>query len=301
MFDYARSDTHFLLYIYDCMRNELIARSNLDETQENLTLEVLQRSRETAAQRYEHSVYDKTRGLGRGGWFGLIHKTSAKLSREQFAVFRKIHEWRDRVARLEDESPLQIMPNHTMFSVARTLPRDLPALVNILNPLSPSVRSRVTEVLGVVLKAIVEATEEPEPNETVSRISKEIGFAPQLGPSESENAESKESAARSRIEESTGNFRAASSRFWGSTLLKYNIVWHGEITMFEATPHISGRAVDQFDAGASRNNPYQTKELSTLSNTHNRTPRKSHTVLMNSALEKRKGDGTNEEDVAAGA
>ena len=38
---YAQKDTHYLLYIYDCLKNELIERGN-DQT--NLLLSVLQRS-----------------------------------------------------------------------------------------------------------------------------------------------------------------------------------------------------------------------------------------------------------------
>ena len=48
MLDYARSDTHFLLYVFDEMRNELIDKS----TQANDLLEqVLNGSKQYALQR----------------------------------------------------------------------------------------------------------------------------------------------------------------------------------------------------------------------------------------------------------
>jgi exosome complex exonuclease RRP6 len=40
MMKYAREDTHYLLYIYDCMKNELVERGNATN---NLILAVLNR------------------------------------------------------------------------------------------------------------------------------------------------------------------------------------------------------------------------------------------------------------------
>lgn len=42
MINYARDDTHYLLYIYDCMKNELLDKGNLEK---NLLLSVYQRSK----------------------------------------------------------------------------------------------------------------------------------------------------------------------------------------------------------------------------------------------------------------
>ena len=47
---YAREDTHFLLYIYDRLRNELIRRGN---KQNNLLRSVITRSRDICLKRYE--------------------------------------------------------------------------------------------------------------------------------------------------------------------------------------------------------------------------------------------------------
>jgi len=55
MFDYARSDTHFLLYIYDCMRNELIQRPT---NEADLIGTVLFNSKETSLKTYDTKVYD---------------------------------------------------------------------------------------------------------------------------------------------------------------------------------------------------------------------------------------------------
>ena len=55
---YAREDTHYLLYVYDCMRNELIERGN---NQTNLLEAVYSRSKQVAAKVTKpKTVYVKT-------------------------------------------------------------------------------------------------------------------------------------------------------------------------------------------------------------------------------------------------
>lgn len=63
MLSYARSDTHFLLYIYDRMRNTLLDKSN--PTTHNLLHATLQRSAETSLRRHEKEAYDAEGGEDR--------------------------------------------------------------------------------------------------------------------------------------------------------------------------------------------------------------------------------------------
>ena len=74
LFEYARADTHFLLYVYDNMRNELVEKSDFSNPERNKVQEVLQKSKETALQRYEHPIYDTELGLG-PVWLVQTHLT----------------------------------------------------------------------------------------------------------------------------------------------------------------------------------------------------------------------------------
>ncbi|KAF8989034.1 hypothetical protein BDQ17DRAFT_1393351 [Cyathus striatus] len=109
MLQYARSDTHFLLYIYDNLRNALLDRGTstrsrsgsstptpshspspppqipfpsiplpnlknpLDRTHRLINL-VLARSAETSLRVYQKDIYDHERGAGTGGWDTLARK-----------------------------------------------------------------------------------------------------------------------------------------------------------------------------------------------------------------------------------
>ncbi|KNG52667.1 exosome complex exonuclease rrp [Stemphylium lycopersici] len=162
LFEYARADTHFLLYVYDNMRNELIEKSDFSNPEKNKVQHVLQKSKEVALQRYEHPVYDSEKGLGIGGWYKLISRTPVQFTPQQFSVFRAVHKWRDDLGRKEDESPLFIMPNHAVFSVARSMPADKAALFNAVQHVSHIIRAHADELVGVVAEAKEEGVHGPE-------------------------------------------------------------------------------------------------------------------------------------------
>ncbi|KAF1934989.1 hypothetical protein EJ02DRAFT_153950 [Clathrospora elynae] len=171
LFEYARADTHFLLYVYDNMRNELVEKSDFSNPDKNKVQDVLQKSKDTALQRYEHPIYDTELGLGTAGWYKLITRTPAHFTSQQFAVFRAVHRWRDDLSRKEDESPLFIMPNHAVFSVARAMPADKAALFNAIQHVSHIIRARADDLVSVVAKAKEEGIDGPELNSVLQTIS----------------------------------------------------------------------------------------------------------------------------------
>ncbi|TQS35588.1 hypothetical protein Golomagni_03987 [Golovinomyces magnicellulatus] len=153
MLFYARADTHFLLYIYDHMRNELLEKSNPKVPEENLIEIVLKKSKETSLSRYESQIYNAESGKGPGGWFSLLLKMPSMFSKEQFAVFRAVHAWRDKIARTDDENPTFLIPNHVLSSISKIMPTDALSLLRIANPTPHSVKSRVDELLEVISSA----------------------------------------------------------------------------------------------------------------------------------------------------
>ncbi|KAL4913738.1 ribonuclease H-like domain-containing protein [Aspergillus aurantiobrunneus] len=159
MFDYARSDTHYLLYVYDNLRNELLENSTFEE---NLVDYVLEKSKTEALQRYERPVYDAATGQGAGGWYDLMTHNPAVYSSEQFAVLRAVHEWRDKVAREEDEGVQCVFPKHALFRLAQTMPLDLGTLFRTLSPVTPITKARAAGLLEVIKTAKAEGANGPE-------------------------------------------------------------------------------------------------------------------------------------------
>lgn len=159
MFDYARSDTHYLLYIYDKLRNDLIEAST---NEENLIDYVKERSKNEALQRYDRPVYDAEHGLGPGGWYDLLSRNPGVLSKEQFAVFKAAHKWRDEVARAEDEGLQCVFPKHVLFKLSSAMPLDMGTLLRTLSPMTPLTKDRAHDLLEVIKEAKIAGATGPE-------------------------------------------------------------------------------------------------------------------------------------------
>ena len=164
LFDYARSDTHYLLYIFDCMRNELIQRSNLmlPNHEGDKLWDVLQQSSEVALQRYEHPHYDTELGQGNGGWYKMLSRTPALFTKEQFSVFRAVHQWRDNVAREQDDSVHYVLPNYQIFSIAREMPTNRAAVIGVAQPTTQTVRLRANDLVATIVNAKEAGKDGPE-------------------------------------------------------------------------------------------------------------------------------------------
>lgn len=153
MLFYARSDTHFLLYIYDNLRNELVEKSHPADSQENRIEIVLQKSKETSLISYERPIYEHESGKGASGWYTLLIKTPKVQTAEQLSVFRAVHAWRDQIARKDDDSTNFVMSNAVLSNIARNPPEDLTSLYGLLHPISYNVKSRVHELLDLIKAA----------------------------------------------------------------------------------------------------------------------------------------------------
>ena len=143
------------------MRNELIDRTKSDVPGENRIEQVLQKSKETTLLRHERQIYNKESGKGPGGWYSLLFKTPALLNNEQFAVYRAIHEWRDKIARADDDSTAFVMPNHIIMNIAKLMPMDMVALLGAAHPISYNVKSRSVELLEVIRSAKARGSDGP--------------------------------------------------------------------------------------------------------------------------------------------
>lgn len=72
--------------------------------------EVLKLSAETALKVYEREGYDEVRGKGSMGWSAPARKwlRGGSLELEAGLIFRRLHAWRDQLARQEDEAPTYV-------------------------------------------------------------------------------------------------------------------------------------------------------------------------------------------------
>ena len=166
LIDYARSDTHYLLYIYDNVRNMLLAASTPDN---NLMDYVCTESKKEALQRYERPFYDQDTGLGSNGWYNALMRRSLKFDASQFAVYRALHRWRDRLAREQDEGVPSIMTAAQLFAISEAMPMSVPSLMGSVRPITKAISDNARELVKIIQKAKDAGAEGPSVVEILRR------------------------------------------------------------------------------------------------------------------------------------
>ncbi|XP_021321238.1 protein RRP6-like 2 isoform X2 [Sorghum bicolor] len=167
MIKYAREDTHYLLYIYsyDLMRQRLQRESTFEN---DLLLEVHKRSNEICLQFYEKELLTDT------SYLHIYGLQEHELDAKQLAVVAALHEWRDSIARQEDESTGYILPNKAFLllwckiryatsltppplffnSKAKQMPTDVGHLKRIVKSKCPYVESNLELIAYTVWNAL---------------------------------------------------------------------------------------------------------------------------------------------------
>ena len=111
MIKYARTDTHYLLYIYDRIREELVIQSLAFYNQpSNCIAIVLEKSRNLCLKVYEKPVFEKSLDN---------------------SLFYRMHKARDFIARFEDESPEFVIPQSLLLAIIHKQPKSSDEIKNM--------------------------------------------------------------------------------------------------------------------------------------------------------------------------
>ncbi|CAD59140.2 Exosome complex component 10 homolog [Caenorhabditis elegans] len=140
MINYAREDTHYLLYSYDMLREQLLKQDTKD------LANVYSESSDLCIKVYKKPVFNPK------GYLTEIKFRFTLNTRQDYALTH-LFKWRDVVARAEDESPHFVLPNHMMLSLSETLPRDVGGIYACCNPLPYFVKQRTGDILKIIVEA----------------------------------------------------------------------------------------------------------------------------------------------------
>lgn len=144
MIRYAREDTHYLIYIYDQLRMELIRKESADGPSQ-LKL-VHEKSKSICKKVFKKPVF-----LTKG--FLTLCQHNSHLNSKQMKALRDLYEWRDKIAREADESCEYVLKNHQLLKIAELLPREIYGILALCNPLSSLVQANVHEMNEIIKNA----------------------------------------------------------------------------------------------------------------------------------------------------
>uniref|UniRef100_A0A8C8M6C3 Exosome complex component 10 n=1 Tax=Oncorhynchus tshawytscha TaxID=74940 RepID=A0A8C8M6C3_ONCTS len=144
MFQYARADTHYLLYVYDRLRVDLWEVGN---GQPALLQMVWHKSKDISLKKYMKPLFTED------SYMDLLRKQKKAFNTQQLTAFRLLYGWRDKLARQEDESTGYVLPNHMMIKISDILPKEPQGIIACCNPVPPLVRQQVNELHILVQQA----------------------------------------------------------------------------------------------------------------------------------------------------
>jgi exosome complex exonuclease RRP6 len=153
---YARMDTHYLLHIYDRLRQDLARKAKENNySSDSLIRKVFQASCRVSARTFVKLNLK---------WSGFT-RTLAAFDKGQMKVLEALAEWRDATARMLDESPAYVLPHGLMKGLVFDPPSTLESLVARLQKKAPVAQQHSKQLfalleaapLTVLLPAVVEA------------------------------------------------------------------------------------------------------------------------------------------------
>jgi exosome complex exonuclease RRP6 len=150
MLHYAKEDTHYLLYVFDRMRQELWMKLGQAGVEQ-----VFSASKQLCLARYEKPRFNPL------GYKDLFRETASsrsipkleELSSLQDAALCSLWDWRDRMARDEDDSCAALVSNAELLRIGVHLPQTGVQLEQLCGPLSPFTRKHTADILRIVSEA----------------------------------------------------------------------------------------------------------------------------------------------------
>ncbi|XP_010527545.1 PREDICTED: protein RRP6-like 2 [Tarenaya hassleriana] len=152
MIRYAREDTHYLLYIYDLMRIKLQTVPKEDEQSDSPLIEVYKRSYEVCMQLYEKEL------LTENSYLHIYGLQGADFDAMQLAIVAGLCQWRDAIARADDESTGYVLPNKTVLDIAKEMPVTTSKLRRLLKSRHPYIELNIDSVVSVIRQSMQNAS-----------------------------------------------------------------------------------------------------------------------------------------------
>ncbi|PHJ21994.1 exosome component [Cystoisospora suis] len=172
---YARSDTHYLPYIFDVMKNQLLFRTDvggegvgtggsfpavtgleedLEVTQagEQAMQFVLERSRDVCLKLHVELPFDASTEAEI-----LLKKNRAGLSPLSYVVFINLLNWRDMTARRLDRSPISIATPAHLLLLAQKRPTSSIEFSAAIRPVPATLRHSMEEIVKLIQKSLLDS------------------------------------------------------------------------------------------------------------------------------------------------
>ena len=152
MIKYAREDVHYLLYIYDRMRQDLVTLATQNGLEPSQFLKsVLKKSCDICLQRYSKPK------LKDESYYNLVLRNKMVLSATKVKLLKNLLKWRFKYAAIEDENPSYVLPNPTLFQLVEKQPKTTKEFYANFKKVGPILRKYDNELIAIINETSQEA------------------------------------------------------------------------------------------------------------------------------------------------
>ncbi|CAF1058654.1 unnamed protein product [Didymodactylos carnosus] len=155
--NYARTDTHYLLVIYDILFKRL---SDLQEKYPTIIQNVYAKCKLLSEKVYKAPVFEEK------GYLKLMKDHKKNFNQLQLHVLKHLYAWRDRVARKHDESTGYVLNNDLLLKISEEAPRDIDSVYKCAHRLPVLVTQYIEEIEDLIC---IDKCEEPTPVCTIQQ------------------------------------------------------------------------------------------------------------------------------------
>lgn len=156
---YAREDTHYLLYIYDRIRQDIV-KTALEKkaSPESYLKSVLNSSKEVTLKTYQKPATKND------AYYASLSRFQQIWSRQKVQIFKNLWKWRETLARQIDENPRYILPQNVFIKLIEDQPKTVTQLLKNFKNLISAVHSNADTLIEVLNANSVEEKLEEEKN-----------------------------------------------------------------------------------------------------------------------------------------
>ncbi|KAL4506230.1 hypothetical protein ABPG73_016964 [Tetrahymena malaccensis] len=149
MISYARSDTHYLLSIYDNLRIQLVNKAvQQGQNASHFIESVLNKSRAICLKKYVKPILDDEK------YHSILQNQRIILSDRKFRILKRLLEWRYQMAAKYDENPTFVLANDILFNIVNRLPQTHKEFASSNLKLSYVCQYHANEILTIIKEEI---------------------------------------------------------------------------------------------------------------------------------------------------
>ena len=177
---YAREDTHYLLNIYDKLRDDIVKKALEKKAfPETYLRSVLNSSKEITLRTYQKPQTKNE------GYYAALSRFQQASSKQKVSVFKNLWKWRENLGRLLDENPRYILPQNLFIKLIEDQPKTVTQLLKNFKNLHSAIHSNAEALVEILNTKVADEQEDQKERSSEQKDQRSLGRKEYTGSNQS--------------------------------------------------------------------------------------------------------------------